>query len=257
MKAPVMFISHGSPTYALSPGKAGAGLKQASSNFTDVKGIILVSAHWFSRTLEIMSIDKPETIHDFGGFPDELYQIQYPAPGDPELADKLLSTLNKAGFDASLNMDRGLDHGAWVPMLHLFPDADMPIVEVSISHYFSRAQLFELGKTLSSLRDQGYAIIGSGSLTHNLRDVRWGDVDPLPYVESFQQDIKDHLNSGDFDTLVNRAENISAFTKAHPTDDHYLPLVFALGAVEDSDSLEVLEGGIEFGALSMDSYLWH
>ena len=256
-KAPVMFVSHGAPTYALHPGQAGATLKTALPDFTSVKGIILLSAHWISRGQEVMAAAHPETIYDFGGFPDELYQIEYPAPGDPNLAEKIARLMNDAGLNAQLNPSRGFDHGAWVPMMHLFPNADMPIVQVSINYNLSHPELFQVGKALAPLREEGYAIIGSGSLTHNLRDVRWDETDPLPYVLRFQEDIKHRLQNRDFDTLVNHAERIGDFTKAHPTDDHYLPLVIALGAVEETDHFRVLEGGIEFGALSMDSYLWH
>ncbi|BBN60720.1 DODA-type extradiol aromatic ring-opening family dioxygenase [Hydrogenovibrio marinus] len=256
-KAPVMFVSHGAPTYALDPGQAGATLKEALPDFIGVKGIILLSAHWISRGQEVMAAALPETIHDFGGFPDELYQIEYPAPGNPNLAEKVAHLMNNAGLNAQLNPSRGFDHGVWVPMMHLFPNADMPIVQVSINYNLSHPELFQVGKALAPLREEGYAIIGSGSLTHNLRDVRWGETDPLPYVLRFQEDIKRRLQNRDFDTLVNHAERIGDFTQAHPTDDHYLPLVIALGAVEETDDLRVLEGGIEFGALSMDSYLWH
>ncbi|WP_024852166.1 dioxygenase family protein [Hydrogenovibrio kuenenii] len=256
-KAPVMFVSHGAPTYALDPGKAGASLKQALPSFQDVKAVILLSAHWISNKQEVMSASHPTTIHDFGGFPDELYQIEYPAPGDTELAGQIQTVLKDAGIASTLNDSRGFDHGAWVPMLHLFPNATMPIVQISIDRHLTHQQLFQLGQTLKHLRGEGVAIIGSGSLTHNLRDVRWGETEALPYVLRFQQSIKQYLQSNDFDMLINHAEHIGDFNQAHPTDDHYLPLVFALGCVEETDTFEVLEGGIEFGALSMDSYLWH
>lgn len=257
IKAPVMFVSHGAPTYALSPGKAGESLQQAHPYFTGVKAVLLLSAHWITDGQEIMSTEQPATLYDFGGFPDALYQLSYPAPGNPVLAREVQQTLSQTGIDSTLNAQRGFDHGAWVPMMHLLPEAQIPIVEISINRRLSHRQLYELGQALAPLRSKGIAIIGSGSLTHNLRDVAWRQTDPLPYVLRFQDDVKRALETRDYDRLIDHAEHIGDFHQAHPSDDHYLPLVFALGTVGPTDRLEVLEGGIDYRALSMDSYLWH
>ncbi|MDB6159785.1 MAG: Aromatic ring-opening dioxygenase LigB [Gammaproteobacteria bacterium] len=255
--APSLFISHGAPTFALEPGLLGANLGTIASRLPDLRGVLVVSAHWQSRGVRVMTTAAPETVHDFGGFPRELYRLQYPAPGAPEAALEAGRLLADQGFAVAEDAQRGLDHGAWVPMLHLFPDARVPTFQVSMPYDLDTASAWRLGRALGPLRDSGILIIGSGSLTHNLYEVRQDASDGAPYAREFAGWVRDAVLARDTDRLIRYRRNAPHAERAHPSEEHYLPLLVALGAsAAGSDMPEVIEGGMTYEVLSMESYAW-
>jgi len=178
---PGLFISHGSPMLALNPEQVGPALQRLSLNLPTPKAIVVMSAHWESQALEVNTGIRPETWHDFRGFPPALYEIRYPAPGDPQLAEDILKRLSDAGFDAHANNSRPRDHGVWMPLLHMFPNADIPVVEISLPMHMSAEQIYQIGQALSVLREQQVLLIGSGSITHNLSELSWhGESQDVP-----------------------------------------------------------------------------
>lgn len=189
--APVMFVGHGSPMFAIEQSHARDLLEQHQSVFDEVKAIVVVSAHWVTNGFTSVTSDKaPQTIHDFGGFPTELYQLEYPAQGSPELANAIQGLLEGEGFQVQQQAQRGLDHGAWVPLMHLVPNANIPVIQVSINSHASGDDIYHLGKQLGCLREQDIAVIGSGSITHNLGDVVIGSKQAADYVVEFEQWVR-------------------------------------------------------------------
>ncbi|MBS0420799.1 MAG: dioxygenase [Proteobacteria bacterium] len=257
--APVLFISHGAPTFALEPGRLGANLGKLGSRLPDVRAVLVVSAHWQSRGVQVSTAREPETIHDFGGFAAELYRLQYPALGAPEVAVRAGQLLAAQGFTASEDSQRGLDHGAWVPLLHLFPDARVPAFQVSMPYDLNTVEAWRLGRALGPLRDAGVLIVGSGSLTHNLYEVRQNGSQGEPYAREFAAWIRDAVVKYDADRLIRyRAAGMAPHAeRAHPTEEHFLPLLVALGASTAGDATpDVIEGDMTYGVLSMESYSW-
>jgi 4,5-DOPA dioxygenase extradiol len=255
--APSFFISHGAPTFALEPGILGANLGTIGPELVGVNAVLVVSAHWQTRGVRVMTTEAPETIHDFGGFPPELYRLKYPAKGAPEVAVEAGRLLSAAGFAVSEDAQRGLDHGAWVPMLHLFPDARFPVIQVSLPYDLDTAGAWRLGRALEPLRAQGVLVVGSGSLTHNLYEVRHDGADTAPYALEFAGWVRDAVVARDTDRLIRYRRIAPHAERAHPTEEHYLPLLVALGASSPAgESVRVIEGGITYGVLSMDSYAW-
>lgn len=258
-RLPALFISHGSPMFALEPGLAGPALRAVGEHFThaSVKAVLVVSAHWMTRGgVGVSSASQPETIHDFGGFPPALYQLQYPAAGAPDIAARTLAVLQAAGFPAQLDSHRGLDHGAWVPLMHLLPDASLPVFQVSLPYPIDTAGALALGQALAPLRDEGVLIIGSGSLTHNLRDMRPPSSGAESYVVAFTDWIRNAVLDGDIAQLRDYRRRAPHAERAHPSEEHFLPLLVAMGAMLDDDPIEVIDGGVEYAALSMESYVF-
>ncbi len=255
--APAVFVSHGAPTFALEPGLLGANLRALASRIPDVKAALVVSAHWQSRGSRVMTTVSPETVHDFGGFAAELYRLEYPARGAPEVALEACRLLAAQGFIVAEDPERGLDHGAWVPMLHLFPDAQVPVFQVSMPYDLNTVEAWRLGRALGPLRDRGVLIVGSGSLTHNLYEVRQNGSDGEPYAREFAGWVRDAVLTHDTDRLIRYRREAPHAERAHPTEEHYLPLLVALGASTAGDETpEVIEGGMTYGVLSMESYAW-
>lgn len=255
---PVLFVSHGAPTFAIEPGLAGARLAELGRALPRPSAIVIVSPHWMTRGgVRVGSSETPETIHDFGGFPQALYRLQYPAPGHPQLAEQISSLLSSAGIAATTESNRGLDHGAWVPLLHLLPAADIPVVQVSMPHPLTPVGAWQLGQALKPLREQGVFIIGSGSLTHNLYEFRGNDAGPADYVARFADWTRKALSDADLPTLLDYRRNAPEAGRAHPSEEHLLPLFLALGAAGENYDVDVLEGGIAHGVLAMDSYLFN
>lgn len=253
---PSVFISHGAPTFAIEPGLAGAQLRALALALGKPKGIVIVSPHWMTRGVEITAGTRLETIHDFGGFPPALYDIRYAAPGSPALAARAAQLLQPHSPTPFLNVTRGLDHGAWVPLLHMYPDADVPVVQVSLPFASSAAQAWALGQALSPLGDEGVLVIGSGSLTHNLREFRMGDGAAAAYALEFTHWIRDAVERGDSERLLHALEQAPHAQRAHPTTEHFLPLLVAAGAAIDATPVTVLDGGIRHGVLAMESYVF-
>lgn len=255
--APAIFVSHGSPMLAVEPGALGIKLAELGKHWDQVRGIVVVSPHWQTKVLKVGSHLQPETIHDFGGFPNVLNTLHYPAPGSQVLAQQILQALISSGIQAELDAEHGLDHGVWVPLLHLRPQADIPVVPVSLPEDATPETALALGRALGSIRDTGIAIIGSGSMTHNLNEFRGADVtQPQAYVEEFTNWIRSHTETRDIKAMIHYRTQAPHAIRAHPTDEHFLPLFVALGASTEQDSMHVLDTEIRYGMLSMESYAW-
>lgn len=253
---PSVFISHGAPTFAIEPGLAGAQLRGLGLALGKPLGIVIVSPHWMTRGVAVSASAQPETIHDFGGFPAALYAIRYPAPGAPALAARAAQLLQVLRIPVSLSEQRGLDHGAWVPLLHMYPDADVPVVQVSLPHGSDEAAAFALGRALAPLAQEGVLVIGSGSLTHNLYEFRTQEVEDAPYAVEFTHWIRHAVRKGDHTRLLHALEQAPHARRAHPTSDHFLPLLVAAGAAPHATPVTVLDGGIRHGILAMESYVF-
>lgn len=253
---PSLYISHGSPMTALQPGLTGERLAELASALPRPKAIVLASAHWLSHQPQVGSAAAPETIHDFRGFPAPLYQMRYPAPGSPALAERVMQLLEQAGLAPHDNPARGLDHGAWVPLHLLYPAADIPVVPVSIQPGLGPAHQYALGQALAPLRDEGVLVIGSGSITHNLHDFGAGysNERQAPYVQPFIAWIEQKLATGDLDALLDYRRQAPFAERAHPTDEHLLPLFVALGAAGAKARAQRIDAGVDLGFLAMDIY---
>jgi 4,5-DOPA dioxygenase extradiol len=256
-RMPSIFISHGAPTFAVEPAKAGPLLRQLGRELPTPKAVLVLSPHWITPGVRVSSAAAPETIHDFGGFPAELYRIQYPAPGSPEVAARALELLKAGGWNPAADERRGLDHGAWVPVRHMFPDANVPVLQVSMPGNLDAAGAVRLGRTLAPLADEGVLIVGSGSITHNLYELRQdiGAQGPS-YATDFVDWARDAVRRGDEAGLVNYLSAAPHAQRAHPSPDHYLPLPFAFGAAAQDAPVHVLDGGMTYGVLAMDAYVF-
>jgi 4,5-DOPA dioxygenase extradiol len=251
--APALFVSHGSPMFALEPGLLGPRLEQLGREWPGVTAILVVSPHWQTRGVRVTGTARHETIHDFGGFPAPLYQLRYEAPGAPALAADVVALLRDAGFDATLDPARGLDHGAWVPLRYLRPQADVPVLQVSLPQDIDAAGALRLGKALAPMRERGVLVVGSGSLTHNLYEFRQHIRDP-EYAQAFADWVADAIARRDADALVAYRERAPHAARAHPTEEHYFPLLVALGASGEDEPGELVAGGMTHEVLSMDSF---
>ena len=253
---PSLYISHGSPMTALQPGPVRERLAALASELPRPQAIVIATAHWLSPQPKVGAAARPETVHDFFGFPPALYQIRYPAPGAPALAGRVLQRLADAGLQPAADPGQGLDHGAWVPLRLLYPDADIPVVPLSIQPQLGPAQHLALGRALAPLRDEGVLLIGSGSITHNLGDLRmgYGPGREAPYVRPFVDWIEQRLAAGDVDALLDYRRQAPFAERAHPTDEHLLPLFVALGAAGMQPRAQRIEAGIDHGILAMDIY---
>ena len=204
---PALYVSHGAPLFAVDAGETGPALTRwgqgLRAQFPALRGVVIMSPHWMARTPQVMTGPQPATWHDFGGFPPALYQLQYPAPGAPALAQEVLALLQAAGVAAQGDAGRPFDHGAWVPLMHLFPEADLPVVQVALPVGAGPAEVYALGAALRGLRSQGVLVMGSGSMTHNLAEFFGGAREPAPYVIAFSRWIESALERGDMQALLN------------------------------------------------------
>lgn len=253
---PSVFVSHGSPMHALQPGAAGEAWKALAQRLPRPKAILISSAHWETNLPMLTGGDKPETIHDFYNFPEPLYRLRYPAPGSPDVAHRAQQLLKDAGFTAGIDGCRGLDHGAWSPLLYMYPEHDIPVVQISVQPALGPRHHVELGSSLKTLSDEGVLIVGSGHMTHNLRDWGRGAKEPQPYAREFQEWVKEKLERKDIDSLVDYRSRSPHGVRAHPTDEHFLPLFFALGAASGRKKPERVYDAIDSGVLAMDAYLF-
>ncbi|MDY7578994.1 class III extradiol ring-cleavage dioxygenase [Herbaspirillum sp. RTI4] len=254
---PSLFISHGSPMLALSDSPARRFLLALGGQLPRPTAIVVFSAHWETiGTPAVSFAEQPETIHDFGGFPDALFAIQYPAPGAPDIAARAVNLLEQAGFSVKRSALRGLDHGAWVPLSLMYPNADIPTVQISILRGASPAEHLKLGQAVSKLREEGVLIIGSGSLTHNLYELRREGIDAeVPgWVSEFDQWIKARIDHNQLDMLLDYRAQAPSAERNHPTDEHLLPLFVAMGAAGGLVRSERLHASHEYGVLAMDAY---
>jgi 4,5-DOPA dioxygenase extradiol len=253
---PSVFISHGSPMHALEPGAAGEAWKALGRRLPRPEAILISSAHWETNLPMLTGSEKPETVHDFYNFPEPLYRLRYPAPGAPQVAKRAQALLKDAGFTAGIDGCRGLDHGAWSPLLYMYPEADIPVVQISVQPALGPGHHVELGRALAPLAKENVLIIGSGHMTHNLRDWSRGAGAPAPYAREFQQWVKEKLEQKDFDSLVDYRSRSPHGVRAHPTDEHFLPLFFALGAAPERAKPERVYDAIDSGVLAMDAYVF-
>ena len=251
---PTVFLSHGSPMHALDPGAAGKAWAKLGRALPRPRALLIASAHWETNLPLLTSGRDPETIHDFSGFPEPLYQLRYPVPGAPSVAERALGLLKEAGFTAATNGCRGLDHGAWSPLLYMYPDADVPVVQLSLQTALGPRHHIALGRALAPLAREGILVIGSGHMTHNLRERRGEAAKPLAYAREFQEWVDAAIRARDLDALADYRAQAPHAARAHPSEEHFLPLFVALGAADESYRPERLYDGIESGVLAMDAY---
>jgi 4,5-DOPA dioxygenase extradiol len=244
--------------HATEAGAVGDAWAALGRRFPRPDAVLIASAHWETTVPMLTGNSKPETIHDFGGFPRELYAIRYAAPGAPDVASKAVALLKDAGITAGIDGCRGLDHGAWVPLRWMYPDAGVPVVQLAVQPARGTAHHLALGRALAPLREQNVLIIGSGHATHNLRDwiANRGNGEPLPYAVAFSRWLEDSLAAHDERALLHYRDEAPSAPRAHPTEEHFLPLFIAYGAAGVNPTLERVVDGYENGALSRDSFLF-
>ncbi|SHG51898.1 class III extradiol ring-cleavage dioxygenase [Massilia sp. CF038] len=256
-RLPTLFISHGAPTLAIRSTPAHRFLRELGAALPRPKAILIASAHWESLGAPAVSLaEQPETIHDFGGFPQEMYSLRYPAPGAPEVAARAAALLTGAGIPAKQSPNRGLDHGAWVPLLLMYPDADIPVAQISVMRDGTPQQHEQVGRALAGLRDEGVLIIGSGALTHNLAEWRTNDVDALApdWVRDFEVWMKDKLDGQQRDAVLAYRRLAPSGARNHPSEEHLMPLFVAMGAAGPDSVARRLHSSYEYGILAMDIY---
>ena len=248
---PAIFVGHGNPLNAVQDNAYTRAWRKLGERTPKPRAILAVSAHWYVKGTRVTANAAPRTIHDFGGFPRELYEVQYPAPGDPGLARRVQSLL--APLPVLLDESWGLDHGTWSVLKHMYPDADVPVVQLSIDETQPPSFHFELGKKLAALRAEGVLIVGSGNLVHNLHTYAWGRHVPQPYdwAARFEVEAKGYLLSGAYKALVEYASLGEDARLAIPTPDHYLPLLYVIGAQQPGDHVSFPVEGIDGGSISM------
>ena len=254
---PALFVPHGAPTFALRPGAAGAAMAAFAASLARPRAIIVASAHWDTAAPCVGSAGRLRTIHDFHGFPAPLYALDYPATGSPEAAAEVLEALRAAGIPGEADAARGLDHGAWVPLRLMFPEADVPVIPLSIQGHDGPRAAWRLGRALAPLRERGFLPIGSGNVTHNLRDYalarREGGRTPA-YVRAFADWLAERLAARDIDALLDYRRLAPDAARAHPEEEHLLPLFVALGAGGDTAQATRLHAGIDDYVLAMDAW---
>jgi 4,5-DOPA dioxygenase extradiol len=254
-KMPVLFVGHGSPMNAIEENEFAAGWRDMGRKLPRPSAILCVSAHWQSKGTMVTAMQKPETIHDFGGFPRELYEVQYPAPGSPELAKATKGTVRERVIE--LDRSWGLDHGAWSVIRRMYPDADVPVVELSLDYQLSPQQHYDLARELAPLRRKGILIIGSGNMVHNLGLVSWEHLNTPGYAFDWAMEageaMKRHIMSGDHIPLINYGSQGRAFRLAVPTPEHFLPLLYTLALKESYETVELFNDRPVAGSLTMTS----
>ncbi len=251
MKArlPVLFIGHGSPENAIEDNQFSRGWQQLAARLPRPKAILCISAHWLTEGVGVTVKAQPKTIHDFYGFQKELYQIKYRAPGSPELAEEVKKRVKAAAV--VLDDEWGFDHGCWVPLIRMFPDAAVPVIQLSMYPEAPAQTHYQIGRELSGLREEGVLIIGSGNLVHNLMLARMNDrIKPYPWAVEFDEFVKRQLEQKQHGPLINYLEHKSAGL-AHPTNDHYLPLLYVIGAAGKEEKPSFINESIWAASLSM------
>jgi 4,5-DOPA dioxygenase extradiol len=254
-KMPVLFLGHGSPMNAIEENEFVAGFRNIAKTIPKPNAILCVSAHWETRGTLVTAMQNPPTIHDFGGFPKTLFEVQYPAPGSPELAKetKSIITKTKVGLDEKW----GLDHGSWSVIKHLYPNADVPVIQMSLDYYQTPQYHYELAKELASLRKKGVLIIGSGNMVHNLRMVAWDKLDADEFGYDWALEASDKMKkfilSGDHKQLINYRNLGKPFELAIPTPEHYLPLLYTMALKEEDEAISLFNDKAIAGSLTMTS----
>ena len=252
---PVLFIGHGSPMNGIEDNEFSKRWTDLAKEIPTPKAVLVISAHWFTKGTSITAMDFPKTIHDFGGFPEALYQVQYPAPGNPSLAKETASMIHTTHVE--LDHDWGLDHGTWSVVKHMYPDADIPVLQLSIDYYKPAAYHYELAKQLLSLRKKGVLIIGSGNMVHNLRMVAWDKLNQPEYGYDWALEMnaifKEKITNGFHKELIQYEKLNKAATLAIPSPDHYYPLLYILALQTENDKVEFFNDKAVGGSLTMTS----
>ncbi len=252
-----LFVPHGAPTFALRPGAAGAALVRQAQALPQPRAIVIVSAHWDTALPTVGFAERPQTIHDFWGFPEALYAIRYPATGCREAAEEVVAAIANAGLPVTKDAERGLDHGAWVPLRLMFPEADVPVIPLSIQSRGGPQQAYALGRALAPLAARGFLVIASGNVTHNLRDyqlaARSGGQTPA-YVREFADWMATRLAAQDIPALLDYRRQAPGAVQAQPSDEHLLPLYVALGAAGEKAQAHRFHAGIDDYVIVMDAY---
>lgn len=252
---PVLFLGHGSPMNAIEENEFVEGFRKVAGTFEKPQAILCISAHWETRGTQVTAMEKPRTIHDFGGFPKALFEVQYPAPGSPLLAREVEKILDPV----SVGMDQqwGLDHGAWSVLKHLYPKADVPVIQLSLDYTKGPRYHYELARQLAALRQKGVLVVGSGNLVHNLRMVAWDrlqdDNFAYDWAQEASENMKYWLQDGDHERLIRFEAQGKAFQLAIPTPEHYLPLLYLLGLQDKTDQLSLFNDKAVGGSLTMTS----
>jgi 4,5-DOPA dioxygenase extradiol len=254
-KMPLLFLGHGSPMNAIEENEFVAGFRRIASEIPRPRAIVCVSAHWETRGTQVTAMPQPKTIHDFGGFPKELYEVQYPAPGSPELAKELRDTALTT--EISLDDKWGLDHGAWSVIKHLYPNADIPVIQMSLDYGKTPRQHYELAQELEGLRKKGVLVIGSGNMVHNLRMVAWNKLNEpgfgFDWAIEANEKMKQFILNDDHVPLVRYQDMGRAFELAIPSPDHYLPLLYTLALKGKDENIEIFNDKALGGSLTMTS----
>jgi 4,5-DOPA dioxygenase extradiol len=252
---PVLFIGHGSPMNGIEDNDFSRGWRDMARSIPVPKAVLVISAHWLTEGTKVTAMNAPKTIYDFGGFPEELYQVKYPAPGDPLLANETVSLIRST--KAELDHDWGLDHGAWTVVRHMYPEANIPVLQLSIDYTKDASYHFELAKELYSLRKKGVLIIGSGNMVHNLRMVAWDKLNTENYgydwAVQMNSKFKELISAGSFDSLINYQLLGKEALLAIPTPDHYWPLLYTLGLKGSKDDVGFFNDKLVGGSLTMTS----
>jgi len=252
-KMPLFFIGHGSPMNGIHDNEFSQRWQQMGKEIPKPKAVLCVSAHWLTKGTFVTAMDKPKTIHDFGGFPDALFQVQYPAPGNPALAKETAALVKKT--TVGLDHDWGLDHGTWMVVKHMYPNADIPVLQLSIDYHKPGEYHFELAKELSELRKKGVLIIGSGNMVHNLGMVTWSKPEDYAFDWAIEMNetFKKHISTDDFKPLLNYESLSNSAKLAIPTPDHYYPLLYVLGMKEENEKISFFNDKAMMGSITMTS----
>jgi 4,5-DOPA dioxygenase extradiol len=255
-RAPVVFFGHGNPMNAIEDNRYTRAWRALGTSLPRPRAILAISAHWYLPAILVTANEHPRTIHDFGGFPRELHAVQYPAPGDLRLAGRVTDLL--ATFDAMGDERWGLDHGTWSVLCHVYPNADVPIVQLSIDETLEPGLHFEIGTLLRPLRDEGVMIVASGNIVHNLHAFAWGrhPAEAFGWAQRFEMKARELLASRNLDPLIAYESLGEDARLSAPTPDHYLPLLYAMGASNEGDRVSFPVEGIDGGSVSMLSVLW-
>jgi 4,5-DOPA dioxygenase extradiol len=254
-KMPVLFLGHGSPMNAIEENEFVKGFRNVEKTIPKPVAILCVSAHWETRGTFVTTMEQPRTIHDFGGFPKALFEVQYPAPGSPELAEEARSLITTTSVEPDYKW--GLDHGAWSVIKHLYPRADVPVIEMSLDYGQSPRYHYDMMKELAPLREKGVLIIGSGNMVHNLRMAAWDKFDTdnfaFDWALEAREKMKRHILTGDHEQLIKYHSQGMAFELAVPTPEHYLPLLYTLALKEENEEVQLFNDKAVAGSLTMTS----